>query len=110
MKKKVRYLSGGNQQKVLLGMWVGTNPEVLVVDEPTKGVDVGTKQQIYYKLRKLSEEGIGIILISSDLPEVIQLSDRIIIMCEGKINGEVKGEDKTEEKIMELATGIKAIR
>lgn len=108
MKKKVRYLSGGNQQKVLLGMWVGTNPEVLIVDEPTKGVDVGTKQQIYYKLRKLSEEGIGIILISSDLPEVIQLSDRILVMCEGKINGEVKGENKTEEKIMELATGINA--
>jgi ABC-type sugar transport system ATPase subunit len=110
IKKKVQYLSGGNQQKVLLGMWVGTNPEVLVVDEPTKGVDVGTKQQIYYKLRKLSEEGIGIILISSDLPEVIQLSDRIIVMCEGKINGVVEGESKTEEKIMELATGIKAAR
>ncbi len=106
LRKKVTHLSGGNQQKVLLAMWVGTDPKVLIVDEPTKGVDIATKQQIYLKLRKLSESGIAVIMVSSDLPEIIQLSDRVIVMYEGRITGEVDRSGATEEKIMELATGI----
>jgi len=106
LKQKLLHLSGGNQQKALLGMWVGIKPDILIVDEPTKGVDIGTKQMIYRKLRELNEGGIGIIVISSDLPEIIQLCDRIIIMHEGEITAELLQEKATEEKIMTYATGL----
>jgi len=105
IEKKVRYLSGGNQQKVLLGKWVGTDPEVLIADEPTRGVDVGAKQEIYRYLNEISERGIGIILISSDLPEVINISDRILVMREGEIVGCVDKKEASKEKILAYATG-----
>lgn len=107
MHSAVARLSGGNQQKVLLGMWTGIGPKVLIVDEPTKGVDIATKQMIYLRLRELANEGVGIVLISSDLPEVVHLSDRIIVMREGRLAGEIPhGEVATEEKVMKLAVGV----
>jgi len=105
----VRNLSGGNQQKVLLGIWFGIKPKLLIVDEPTRGVDVGAKSDIYNLLRKLAKTGVGIILISSDLPEVLGLSDRILVMKQGKIVGEVDREEATEEKVIALATGVQTI-
>lgn len=102
----VATLSGGNQQKVLLGMWAGIEPHVLIADEPTKGVDVATKQLIYLKLRQLADAGVGIALISSDLPEVIHLADRIIVMREGSVAGELNKREADEELMMGMAVGL----
>jgi len=99
----VRNLSGGNQQKVLLGTWFGINPEFLIVDEPTRGVDVGAKSEIYQLLRNLAATGVGILMISSDLTEILGLSDRILVMKSGKIVGTVPGEHATEEQIIAMA-------
>lgn len=104
--QKVMNLSGGNQQKVLLSMWSGIQPELLMVDEPTKGVDVGAKQDVYEFLRRLAGRGVGIIVISSDLPEVLGISDRILVMRQGRLVGEVPGSEATEERVMALATGV----
>ncbi|MBC1433801.1 sugar ABC transporter ATP-binding protein [Listeria rocourtiae] len=101
----VRSLSGGNQQKVVLSKWVGIGPQVLILDEPTRGVDVGAKREIYLLMNELAARGVAIIMISSDLPEVMRVSDRIIVIHEGRIAGEVGRDDATQEKIMNLATG-----
>jgi ribose transport system ATP-binding protein len=98
-------LSGGNQQKVVLGKWLAMNPAVLILDEPTRGVDVGAKSEIYGLISQLTEKGVAIMMISSEMEEVIAMSDRVIIMHEGKIMGEVTGEQITEENIMTLSTG-----
>ncbi|MBS1167918.1 MAG: transporter related [Proteobacteria bacterium] len=100
---KVGNLSGGNQQKVVLAKWLATNPRVLIVDEPTRGVDVGSKAQIYAFLRELASAGLAIIVVSSDLPEVITISNRILVMRDGRLVGELQGADADEEKIMALA-------
>ncbi|MFT8704659.1 sugar ABC transporter ATP-binding protein [Bifidobacterium aquikefiricola] len=97
-------LSGGNQQKVVLAKWVGISPKVLILDEPTRGVDVGSKREIYELMNELAGKGVPIIMVSSDLPEVLGVSDRIIVMHEGRIAGEVLGNDANQEKIMQLAT------
>ncbi|WP_430536253.1 sugar ABC transporter ATP-binding protein [Listeria rocourtiae] len=102
-----RSLSGGNQQKVVLSKWVGIGPQVLILDEPTRGVDVGAKREIYLLMNELAAHGVAIIMISSDLPEVMRVSDRIIVIHEGRIAGEVRRDDATQEKIMNLATGGK---
>ena len=81
-------LSGGNQQKVVLGKWLLTNPKVLFLDEPTRGIDVGAKQEIYAEINKLAKEGLAIVMVSSELPEVLGLSDRILVLHEGKMTGE----------------------
>ena len=98
-------LSGGNQQKVVLSKWLLTNPRVLFLDEPTRGIDVGAKQEIYAQVNRLAESGLAIILVSSELPEVLGLSDRVIVLHEGRVTGEFKREAATPEAVMSCATG-----
>lgn len=102
-KTKIRTLSGGNQQKVILGRWLLTNPEILLLDEPTRGIDVGAKLEIYRLIDKLASEGKGIIMVSSEMPELLGVCDRIIVMSGGKIAGEVLTETATQEEILTLA-------
>ena len=97
-------LSGGNQQKVLIAKWVATNPRVLLLDEPTRGVDVGAKAEIHRKIQQLASDGLAVLVVSSDLPEVLTLADRILVMREGRLQGELPGADATEEAVMHLAT------
>ncbi len=107
-RKPVRTLSGGNQQKVLLGAWIGIEPRLLIVDEPTRGVDIGARSEIYGFLRALAGRGTAIIMISSDLTEILGLSDRIYVMKSGRIAGELDGREATEESVIALATGSAA--
>lgn len=102
---KTEDLSGGNQQKVVIAKWLAINPQILILDEPTKGVDVGAKREIYNIIGELTEKGLSVILISSDLPELLSLSDRIYVIYEGKLQGEINKEDANQEKVMTLATG-----
>ncbi len=104
IEQKVGNLSGGNQQKVSLGKWLFVKPNVLILDEPTRGIDVGAKFEIYTLMNKLVEEGMSIIMISSELPEVLGMSDRVYIVSAGRIAGELPIEEATQEKIMRLAT------
>jgi ABC-type sugar transport system ATPase subunit len=98
-------LSGGNQQKVVLAKWLLTNPRVLFLDEPTRGIDVGAKQEIYAQINKLAKTGLAIVLVSSELPEVLGLSDRVLVLHEGRLTGEFTRSTATPEKIMACATG-----
>jgi ABC-type sugar transport system ATPase subunit len=107
LEAKVGQLSGGNQQKVVLSKWLMTNPKVLILDEPTRGIDVGAKYEIYKIINELVSEGVGIVIISSELPEVLGMSDRVLVMSEGSITGEFLREEATQEKIMMCATGGK---
>jgi ribose transport system ATP-binding protein len=102
--QKVRYLSGGNQQKTVIGKWLLADSRVLIMDEPTRGIDVGAKVEIYELMNELTEQGAGILMISSDLPEVLGMSDRILVMAGGRITGELSGEEATQERVMTLAT------
>ena len=99
----VRNLSGGNQQKVIISRWLAINPKILIVDEITRGIDVGAKYEIYRILQNLRKEGISILFVSSELPEILGECDRIITMCQGKITGEILREEATEEKVLSLA-------
>ncbi|MBR0163838.1 MAG: ATP-binding cassette domain-containing protein [Lachnospiraceae bacterium] len=99
----VNNLSGGNQQKVQIAKWLFVHPKVLILDEPTRGIDVGAKYEIYTLMNKMVEEGMSIIMISSELPEVLGMSDRLYVMSEGRITGELDAADATEEKVMEMA-------
>jgi len=99
----VHNLSGGNQQKVVLSKWLLLNPKVLIVDEPTRGVDVGAKAEVHRLLHQVARRGIAVIVISSDLPEVLATADRIIVMREGRIAGEFNGAGATEEAVLRLA-------
>jgi ribose transport system ATP-binding protein len=99
-------LSGGNQQKVVLAKWIGIGSKVLILDEPTRGVDVGAKREIYQLMNELADRGVAIVMVSSDLPEVLGVSDRILVVHEGQISGELQRGEATEEKIMKLATGV----
>jgi D-xylose transport system ATP-binding protein len=103
---KVDSLSGGNQQKVVIGKWLMTIPKILIMDDPTRGVDVGAKYEIYKLMNELAEKGVSIIMISSELEEVLGMSDRIMVMHEGRSNGTLNIAEATQEKIMALATGI----
>jgi len=98
-------LSGGNQQKVVLGKWLLTKPKILFLDEPTRGIDVGAKQEIYAEINKLAKEGLAIVMVSSELPEILGLSDRILVLHEGKLTGEFSKTEATPEKVMAAATG-----
>ncbi|MHC4250237.1 MAG: sugar ABC transporter ATP-binding protein [Planctomycetota bacterium] len=106
VERKVLNLSGGNQQKVLLSLWIATEPKFLIVDEPTRGVDVGARCDIYRRLREFAASGVGILMISSDLPEVLGMSDRILVMRGGVIAGEFDAREATEEGIIACAAGV----
>jgi ABC-type sugar transport system ATPase subunit len=97
-------LSGGNQQKVVLARWLATAPRVLLLDEPTKGVDVGAKYEIHAMVRRVAAEGAACLVVSSDLPEILGLADRILVMREGRLQGEIAAAQATEESVMHLAT------
>ena len=101
----VQYLSGGNQQKVVLGKWLSLQPKLLLLDEPTRGIDVGAKQEIYKLMEGLAEQGVAILFVSSEMEEILGMSDRALVMHEGRITGELSREQLSEEAIMQLATG-----
>jgi len=101
----VRYLSGGNQQKVVLGKWLSLQPKVLVMDEPTRGIDIGAKEEIYALMEQLAESGMAVLFVSSEMEEVIGMSDRTLVMHEGRLAGQLRGQEITERRIMNLATG-----
>jgi rhamnose transport system ATP-binding protein len=101
----VRNLSGGNQQKVVLAKWLATRPKVLIVDEPTRGIDVGTKAEVHRLLSELAQSGVAVLMISSELPEVIGMADRVLVMHEGRISGELSRAEADEEAVMRAATG-----
>ena len=104
MDQEVQFLSGGNQQKVVLARWLSTNPRVMLMDEPTRGIDVGAKHGIYELMRGLAADGVGILMVSSELPEVIGMSDRILVMRDGRLAGELPA-GSSEEDVLALATG-----
>ena len=103
--QQVKFLSGGNQQKVVLAKWLNTDCKVLIFDEPTRGIDIGAKEEIYKIMRDLTKKGISIIMISSELPEILGMSDRVLVMYKGEIKAELTGEEATQEKVMYYATG-----
>ncbi len=103
--QEVRYLSGGNQQKVVLGKWLAMEPKLLLLDEPTRGIDVGAKQEIYGLMEKLTRRGVAILFVSSEMEEVLGMSDRALVMHEGRLAGELRRNELSEESIMQLATG-----
>ncbi|MEG2860434.1 MAG: ATP-binding cassette domain-containing protein, partial [Clostridia bacterium] len=101
--KLIGELSGGNQQKTILARWLASSPKILILDEPTKGIDVGSKSEIYQIICDLAAQGIGVIMVSSELPEILGVCDRIIVMCQGRITGTLRREDATEHKVLMLA-------
>lgn len=103
----VKNLSGGNQQKVVLAKWLASNAKVLIFDEPTRGIDVGAKQEIYHLINKLAEQGIAIIVVSSEMEEIMGMSDRIIVLCEGEITGQIERQEFQQDEIMKMASGTK---
>jgi ABC-type sugar transport system ATPase subunit len=102
------FMSGGNQQKIAIAKWLETTPRVLILDEPTRGVDVGAKRELYGLIRRLADDGLACIVVSSELPEIVGLCDRVYVMREGRTVGEIAGGDVTEERIMALAAGVGA--
>ena len=102
--QEVQYLSGGNQQKVVIGKWLSMNPRVLLLDEPTRGVDIGAKQEIYRLMEELAQRGVAILFVSSEMEEVLSMSDRVLVMREGELTGELSRSQMTEEAVMQLAT------
>lgn len=108
IEQEVQYLSGGNQQKVILAKWLSLRPLVLILDEPTRGLDVGAKREIYGLMEELAKEGVAILMISSELQEILGMSDRVLVMHEGRLAGELPRDRLSEESIMHLATGAAA--
>lgn len=109
LQQKVRNLSGGNQQKLVIAKWLTADTDVLIFDEPTRGIDVGAKSEIYRLLNDLAQQGKAIIMISSELPEILRMSHRIVVMCEGRITGELSSDEATQERIMQYATQRTAV-
>jgi ribose transport system ATP-binding protein len=101
----VRFLSGGNQQKIVLAKWLALDPKVLILDEPTRGIDIGAREQIYRIMDGLARKGVAVLFVSSDLEELIGMADRVLVFHEGELAGEVTGNEITEQAIMSLATG-----
>jgi rhamnose transport system ATP-binding protein len=106
--QEVHTLSGGNQQKVVLAKWLAAEPRVLILDEPTRGVDVGAKADVHRTISQLAAQGLAIVLISSELPEILGMSDRIVVLREGRVAGELDASEATSERVMEAATGAAA--
>jgi ribose transport system ATP-binding protein len=104
LKQKVKNLSGGNQPKVVISKWLTADSRILIFDEPTRGIDVGAKSEVYRLLNDLAKQGKSIIMISSELPEILRMSHRVIVMCEGRITGELNAREATQERIMQYAT------
>ena len=104
LSKIVKYLSGGNQQKVVLAKWLSTNPKILIMDEPTRGIDIGAKAEFHALMSRLAGQGMGILMISSEMPEIIGMSDRVIVMCQGRVTGEFKRGQLSQIEIMTSAT------
>ena len=104
IQQSINSLSGGNQQKVILARWLDSNARIIIFDEPTRGIDVAAKAQIHQLMNELLNQDVSIIMISSELPEILEMSDRIMVMRERKISGELKHDEATEEKIISLAT------
>jgi ribose transport system ATP-binding protein len=104
-RQMVKNLSGGNQQKVVLAKWLNTDCKILIFDEPTRGIDIGAKEEIYKLMRSLADKGLSIIMISSELPEILGMSDRVLVMHKGKIKAEIDGKEADSEKVMYYATG-----
>jgi rhamnose transport system ATP-binding protein len=102
----VTTLSGGNQQKVVLAKWLARRPRLLIIDEPTRGIDIGTKAEVHRLLTELVSQGVAVLMISSEMPEVLQISDRILVLCEGRLIDEFSREDANENAIMRAATGF----
>ena len=107
--QQVMYLSGGNQQKVVLARWLLAGANVFLLDEPTRGIDVGAKKEMYDLIRALAEEGAAILFASSELEEILSLADRVLVLHRGRITGELSREEANEERIMQLATGGSAL-
>jgi len=107
MNQIIQSLSGGNQQKGIIARWLLLNPDILIMDEPTRGIDVNAKSEIYNLMGDLVENGVSIIMISSEIPELISMSDRIMVMREGKVSGFLEGEEKVENNVLKLAFGGK---
>ena len=103
-RSQVKNLSGGNQQKVVIAKWLARDCDVLIFDEPTRGIDVGAKEEIYKLLNDLADNGKAIIVISSELPEVLRLSHRIVVMSQGQVTGQLNNDEADQETVMELAT------
>jgi rhamnose transport system ATP-binding protein len=99
------FLSGGNQQKVVLAKWLATEPKVLILDEPTRGIDVGTKAEVHRLMSELAGRGLAVLMISSELPEVLGMADRVLVMHEGRLTGELTREEADEERVIRAATG-----
>jgi rhamnose transport system ATP-binding protein len=108
--QEVGALSGGNQQKVVLAKWLAAGPRVLILDEPTRGIDIGAKVEVHRLIAQLAAKGLAIILISSDLPEILAMSDRIIVLHEGRVTAEISRAEATQERVMFAATGTAASR
>ena len=105
MKQHISNLSGSNQQKVIVSRWLANDPDILIMDEPTRGIDVGAKHEIYEIMRSLAKQGKAIIMISSEMPELLGMADRICVMCNGKLTGELENQaEMTQEKVMAFAT------
>ena len=104
LEQKVKFLSGGNQQKVVIGKWLTANTDILIFDEPTRGIDVGAKSEIYKLLNDLAHQGKAIIMISSELPEILRMSHRVVVMCEGRVTGILNAGEASQENIMKFAT------
>jgi rhamnose transport system ATP-binding protein len=106
--QEVGALSGGNQQKVVLAKWLASGPRVLILDEPTRGIDIGAKVEVHRLIADLAAKGLAIILISSDLPEVLAMSDRIVVLHEGRVTAEIPRDEASQERVMFAATGTEA--
>ena len=105
MQEHISNLSGGNQQKVIVSRWLANDPDILIMDEPTRGIDVGAKHEIYEIMEELAEQGKAIIMISSEMPELLGMADRVCVMCNGKLTGEISDPaEMTQEKVMSYAT------